>query len=64
LRGSDEGFARGAAATTEGAGGHKHGGDHPGTGNRSDDGDLYARAPGDAEVAPGGEAGGIVEDRR
>jgi hypothetical protein len=58
------GFARRASTTAEGTGVHNDSSGHAGAGNRSDYGDFYARAPGDAEVPAGIEAGGALAHRR
>jgi hypothetical protein len=56
------GFARCVAATAKGSGIYGDGGDYVGAGDWGDDGDLFAGAAGDAEVAAGDEAGGAVAD--
>ena len=43
---------------------YDHGRANAGIGNRSDDRDLYAGAPGDVEVAASDQREWVVEDRR
>jgi hypothetical protein len=57
------GFARRASTTAEGSGVHNDGSDYAGIGDRSDDGDFYARASSDAEVAACDETGRTVAHR-